>query len=185
NYGNLLLQALLEHWWRPLQGDEDTECPSDQLQMAGHTRGGNDYFSVPGHTPVIFSEVGGRTLYRLLVRDAGGETEGVLLNETVPPWVVDIVVEKNLPKFIKIPFYLQPHASSGVKSLKKDRLIANDFIQVRKVAEHVYEKVLGAGSECGSVAGPSSPGTDRTDPERQEVGSIAEDKVELLCNDQV
>nr|CAD7599540.1 unnamed protein product [Timema genevievae] len=184
NYGNLLLQALLEHWWRPLQGDEDTECPSDQLQMAGHTRGGNDYFSVPGHTPVIFSEVGGRTLYRLLVRDAGGETEGVLLNETVPPWVVDIVVEKNLPKFIKIPFYLQPHASSGVKSLKKDRLIANDFIQVRKVAEHVYEKVLGAGSECGSVAGPSSPGTDRTDPERQEVGSIAEDKVELLCNDQ-
>jgi WD repeat-containing protein 48 len=32
---------------------------------------------------------------------------------------VDIVVDKNLPKFIKIPFYLQPHASSGVKSLKK------------------------------------------------------------------
>lgn len=63
--------------------------------------------------------MGGRTLYRLLVRDAGGETEGVLLNETVPPWVVDIVVEKNMPKFIKIPFYLQPHASSGVKSLKK------------------------------------------------------------------
>jgi WD repeat-containing protein 48 len=45
---------------------------------------GNEYFSVPGHTPVIFSEVGGRTLYRLLARDAGGETEGVLLNETVP-----------------------------------------------------------------------------------------------------
>jgi WD repeat-containing protein 48 len=64
-------------------------------------------------------------------------------------------------------------------------LIANDFIQVRKVAEHVYEKVLGAGSESGSVAGPSSPGTERTDPERQETGSIAEDRVELLCNDQV
>lgn len=67
----------------------------------------------------VNSEVGGRTLYRLLVRDAGGDTEGVLLNETVPPWVVDIVVEKNLPKFIKIPFYLLPHATSGVKSLKK------------------------------------------------------------------
>lgn len=64
-------------------------------------------------------------------------------------------------------------------------MIANDFIQVRKVAEHVYEKVLGAGSESGSVAGPSSPGTERTDPERQETGSIAEDRVELLCNDQV
>ena len=35
-------------------------------------------------------------MYRLLARDAGGETEGVLLNETVPAWVVDIVVEKKL-----------------------------------------------------------------------------------------
>lgn len=99
------------------------------------TGNGNEYFQVPGHTPVIFSEVGGRTLYRytllitcadadfdivmfdrrnkliqieptscirLLARDAGGETEGVLLNETVPAWVVDIVVEKKLPKFIKV-----------------------------------------------------------------------------------
>ena len=41
-------------------------------------------------------------LLRLLARDAGGETEGVLLNETVPAWVVDIVVEKKLPKFIKV-----------------------------------------------------------------------------------
>ena len=51
---------------------------------------------------LLISEVGGRTLYRLLARDAGGETEGVLLNETVPAWVVDIVVEKKLPKFIKV-----------------------------------------------------------------------------------
>ena len=28
------------------------------------TGNGNEYFQVPGHTPVIFSEVGGRTLYR-------------------------------------------------------------------------------------------------------------------------
>jgi hypothetical protein len=53
NYGNLLLQALLEHWWRPLQVDEDTECQGDH-QGTGQTRGGNEYFSVPGHTPVIF-----------------------------------------------------------------------------------------------------------------------------------
>ena len=55
-----------------------------------------------GNTGLLISEVGGRTLYRLLARDAGGETEGVLLNETVPAWVVDIVVEKKLPKFIKV-----------------------------------------------------------------------------------
>ena len=45
-------------------------------------------------------------LCRLLARDAGGETEGVLLNETVPAWVVDIVVEKKLPKFIKVGWWL-------------------------------------------------------------------------------
>ena len=67
----------------------------------------------------------------------------------------------------------------------RDRLVANDFIQVRKVAEHVYEKVLNAGTESGAVAGPSSPGTERAEAERQETGSLAEEKVELICNDKV
>ena len=66
-----------------------------------------------------FSEVGGRTLYRLLCRDAGGETEGTLLTETVPSWVADIVVNRNLPKLIKVPFYLLPHPASGIKCVKK------------------------------------------------------------------
>lgn len=179
NYGNLLLKALLEKWWTTIQVDEDPDSQGDQLMPQSRC---NEYFKVPGHTPLIFSEVGGRTLYRLLVRDAGGETEAVLLNETVPPWVIDIVVEKNFPKFNKIPFFLLPHSSSGLKSLKKDRLIANDFIQMHKVAEHVYEKVLGP--DTGSVAVSSnSPGVERS--EDQDNGSLAEEKVELLCNDQV
>ncbi|XP_023246639.1 WD repeat-containing protein 48 isoform X2 [Copidosoma floridanum] len=191
NYGNLLLQALLEHWWRPLNGDDEIDSNSNDGSNPRHTRGGNPYFSVPGHTPVIFSEVGGRTLYRLLVRDAAGETEGVLLNETVPTWVRDIVVDKNLPKFIKITFHLLQHSSSGVKSMKKDRLVANDFIQVRKVAEHVYDKVLGTGSDSGSVAGGNTvsgglPAGDHANSNANaDNSSLAEEKVELLCNDQV
>lgn len=192
NYGNLLLQALLEHWWRPLHADDEIDNNSNDGSVPRHTRGGNPYFSAPGHTPVIFSEVGGRTLYRLLVRDAAGETEGVLLNETVPSWVRDIVIDKNLPKFIKITFHLLQHSSSGAKSLKKDRLVANDFIQVRKVAEHVYDKVLGTGSDSGSVAGGGntvsggSPAGDRANTDSNgDNSSLAEEKVELLCNDQV
>lgn len=150
------------------------------------------------------------------MRDAAGETEGVLLNETVPSWVRDIVVDKNLPKFIKITFHLLQHSSSGAKSLKKyvylkiskyssifaksskvirfdrDRLVANDFIQVRKVAEHVYDKVLGAGSDTGSVAGGGntvsggSPAGDRANTDSNaDNSSLAEEKVELLCHDQV
>ena len=146
---------------------------------------------MPGHTPVIFSEVGGRTLYRLLARDAGGDTEGVLLNETVPNWVVDIVVEKKLPKFIKVTFYVLPHKDLGYKSFKRERLIANDFLQIRKVIEHVYDKVIlanqaeGSGSQANSPTGERSEGRNSETGDKTDSGSIAEDRVELLCNDRV
>ena len=155
---------------------------------------GNEYFSVPGHTPVIFSEVGGRTLYRLLARDAGGETEGVLLNETVPAWVLDTVVENKLPKFIKVTFYVLPHKDLGLKSFKRERLIANDFLQIRKVVEHVYDKVMssGAGVHGGGSEGGSSAGSPTGDHQQQRDGQqggrtdeVAEDRVELFCNDKL
>jgi len=68
----------------------------------------------------------------------------------------------------------------------RDRFVANDFIQMRKVAEHVVEKVCGSGSESGSVAGgPAATTTDRAAEENHDSGSLAEDKVELFCNDVV
>ena len=45
---------------------------------------------------IFYSEVGGRTMFRLLCRDAGGETEQMMLNETVPQWVVEITVEVSI-----------------------------------------------------------------------------------------
>lgn len=54
NYGNLLLQALLEHWWKPIHADEENEANSNDATGQAHSRDGNPYFSVPGHTPVIF-----------------------------------------------------------------------------------------------------------------------------------
>ncbi|GLV36077.1 uncharacterized protein CBL_01841 [Carabus blaptoides fortunei] len=162
NYGKLLLQALLEHW-RGVETDPD----SRRL-----------YFSVPPHTPLIFSEVGGRTLYRVLVGDAGGENETALLNETVPSWVTSNVEENCPNKFIKVQFYLLPHSSMLKQDrLKKpDRLVANDFIQCRKVAEHVLEKVLGDGNS-------NSPGGDADNVSPTTTAST--EQVELLCNDQI
>ncbi|KAL7641384.1 UNVERIFIED_CONTAM: hypothetical protein RMT77_008524 [Armadillidium vulgare] len=192
NYGELLLKALFEHWPRTFGNREDEEeegennedgSESELSQRNSHSprgpKSGNKYFSLPPHTPVIISEVQGRTLYRLLCGDAGGETEGVLLNETVPPWVLDIVVDKTTPKpKNKVYFILLPHASSGIKREKKDRLSANDFIQIKKVQEHVYEKVLCSGSESGSNH------TEKQD-EKNDLSSIAEDKIQLLCNEKV
>ena len=63
----------------------------------------------------------------------------------------------------------------------RDRLSANDFIQIRKVQEHVYEKVLGGGSDAGSTTNNNDRGSD----DKAETASIAEDRVQLLCNDKV
>ncbi|XP_041972569.1 WD repeat-containing protein 48 homolog [Aricia agestis] len=168
NFGALLLQALLEHWNHP-----------NRVSDSGQKVTGNNFFSVPLHTPLIFSEVGGRTLYRLQVGDAGGETEGNLLMETVPSWVVDVAIEMAAPKLNKLPFYLLPHSSCQSKQdrQKKDRLVANDFIQCRKVAEHVVEKIVGGGDVNGATASKASTEDSTTDP--------PEEKVELLCCDRV
>ncbi|CAH2058039.1 unnamed protein product, partial [Iphiclides podalirius] len=171
NFGALLLQALLEHWNHP-----------NRVNEAGQKVIGNNFFSVPLHTPLIFSEVGGRTLYRLQVGDAGGETEGNLLMETVPSWVVDVAIEMAAPKLNKLPFYLLSHSSCQSKQdrQKKDRLVANDFIQCRKVAEHVVEKIVGGGDVNGANASGGKQSTN------EDSGNDApEERVELLCCDQV
>lgn len=59
----------------------------------------------------------------------------------------------------------------------QDRLVANDFIQCRKVAEHVVEKIVGGGDVNGTSAG-STRGDDSTN-------EAPEERVELLCCDQV
>ena len=54
NYGSLLLQALLENWWRPVGVDDegDPQASSDATPNQGN--GGNEFFIVAPHTPVIF-----------------------------------------------------------------------------------------------------------------------------------
>lgn len=61
---------------------------------------------------------------------------------------------------------------------KPDRLVANDFIQCRKVAEHILEKLLGEGTA-------GSPGAGDTDPSSTTNNGTSVDQIELTCNDQV
>ncbi|KAH6935123.1 hypothetical protein HPB50_003451 [Hyalomma asiaticum] len=171
----------------PPEGPDPKSTVAPTMNGGDRQKPGNMYFSMPDHTPVTFSEVGGRTLLRFLVGDAGRDAEELLINETIPSWVHDVVVSKNVPRFPKIPFSLLPHITSGVKPLRRERLSASDMIQVRKVIEHVYEKIMGAGSDTSSQtqdrSGDSNGTTGAaTDDER---ASIAEEKVELLCQDQV
>ena len=51
---------MLEHWPRPYTIEDESDLDSGGHQRpggAGAGQAGNEYFSVPGHTPVIFSEV--------------------------------------------------------------------------------------------------------------------------------
>ena len=57
------------------------------------------------------------------------------------------------------------------------------MIQVRKVIEHVYDKVMGQGSDAGSQTANNNA-QDRGE-DSEDLAAIAEEKVELLCNEQV
>ncbi|KAH1176885.1 hypothetical protein KIL84_010587 [Mauremys mutica] len=108
NLGGLLLQALLEYWPRthinPMD-EEENEINHVNGEQENRIQKGNGYFQVPPHTPVIFGEAGGRTLFRLLCRDSGGETESMLLNETVPQWVIDITVDVSVIRYRLCPSF--------------------------------------------------------------------------------
>lgn len=79
---------------------------------------------------------------------------------------------------------MQPHSSVPSHLLKQDRLkkpdrlVANDFIQCRKVAEHILDKLLGEGSA-------GSPGAGDADPSSPTNNGTSVDHIELTCNDQV
>lgn len=204
NYGLLLLQALLEYWPEThiaMQSDVEAEVDNDQedFQVNGsdkRTRVGgrktpiplNRFFSIPPHTPLVFTEgfSCGRTLFRLAVGDAVGENECSILADTVPQWVLDVTVKHMQPKFNKIAFHLIPFSANGLKNNnRRDRLSASDMIHVRKVMEHVYEKVVLAdnASSTSSQSSERQNSQSKICPEEVEIASLAEAKVELYCND--
>jgi WD repeat-containing protein 48 len=78
---------------------------------------------------------------------------------------------------LKLAFVLQPQ-TSALRSLKRDRLSASDYLKVRKVCEHVYEKLF-VGEE---MSGSGSRSEDNSSNSRSEK---AEDKIEILCQDEL
>ncbi|KAH9527404.1 WD repeat-containing protein 48 [Dermatophagoides farinae] len=107
----------------------------------------NRYFSIPPHTPLIISENSGpggsqhRTLLRIRICEAKQDNENGHLQEMVPMWVNNIVVERKWPAFNKISFFVHPHPSMELKNSKKEHFSAIDMLLIRKVIEHVYTKI--------------------------------------------
>lgn len=57
------------------------------------------------------------------------------------------------------------------------------MLQVRKVTEHVYEKIINLDNESQTT---SSSNNEKPEQEKEEdIAVLAEEKIELLCQDQV
>lgn len=79
-------------------------------------------------------------------------------------------------------------AKSGVSqlliNLYRDRLSASDMLQVRKVMEHVYEKIINLDNESQTTSSSNNEKAGEQEKE-EDIAVLAEEKIELLCQDQV
>ncbi|EMP36127.1 WD repeat-containing protein 48 [Chelonia mydas] len=162
----------------------DGSDPKLNGEQENRVQKGNGYFQVPPHTPVIFGEAGGRTLFRLLCRDSGGETESMLLNETVPQWVIDITVDLLSACGLRMAPAVCTTPAGCRYCAVKDRLSASDMLQVRKVMEHVYEKIINLDNESQTTSSSNNEKAGEQEKE-EDIAVLAEEKIELLCQDQV
>ena len=174
----MVLQALFEYWPQTFVSDEkNPEIKSRQ--------GNKGYFSIPPHTPIFISEANGRSLARLAVKDAGIDIEQQLLNDYVPQWVTDVVVQGLLPKWTRLQFILMPHTSianlPGYRLKQRDRLQANDTVTVRKICEHVCDKVLNDPSVISDVPGATQANIEGGHP----LMPPSPNDLEILCGDTI
>lgn len=93
-------------------------------------------------TRLSISEVGGRTQFRLLCRDAGGETEQVMLNETVPPWVLEVSVQ--VGSFFVCPFVRRIIVRSSLGFIRSQCAVQCSKTKVSKSCRTV--DLIGAGN---------------------------------------
>lgn len=67
---------------------------------------------------------------------------------------------------------------------RQDRLVANEFLQCRKVCEHVLDKILGSESGGNTIISNSSQ-SNQNDNSSEGSQVPPEDKIELFCNNVV
>lgn len=69
-------------------------------------------------------------------------------------------------------------------SKTQDRLVANEFLQCRKVCEHVLDKILGSESGVNTMISNNSQ-SNQNDNSSEGSQIPPEDKIELYCNNVV
>lgn len=80
--------------------------------------------------------------------------------------------------------WLSPLVSRCAIAFYRDRLSASDMLQVRKVMEHVYEKIINLDNESQTTSSSNNEKPGEQEKE-EDIAVLAEEKIELLCQDQV
>lgn len=91
-----------------------------------------------------------------------------------------MLTPKNMEEIISSDFLM----SQSVLAFYRDRLSASDMLQVRKVMEHVYEKIINLDNESQTTSSSNNEKPGEQEKE-EDIAVLAEEKIELLCQDQV
>jgi WD repeat-containing protein 48 len=73
-------------------GSEDAGLKSGEENEEENVAAGLLRFNIPEHTTLIVSELGGRAMYRLEVRDLARETEQSPFANVLPSWIIDALL---------------------------------------------------------------------------------------------
>nr|CAH8863143.1 unnamed protein product [Trichobilharzia regenti] len=163
NYGFVLLRSLFARRLPVASGNNNLDNGRNELVA-------DQILEIPGHTPIILSDGSGRPLDRLLARDASSFSVRLRRCSPEPKWIMEIVESCKLPKPVRIAFCLVPAVievdNQGqqrvvpMNSLKRDSLAANDVLLIRKVMEHVFQRLYKLADTLttnGTLSNPPSP----------------------------
>ncbi|KAH8873785.1 WD repeat-containing protein 48 [Schistosoma japonicum] len=166
NYGFILLRSLFTRRLAAASSNSN----NNNLDNARSDLNTDQTLEIPGHTPIILSDGSGRPLDRLLARDASSFSVRLRRCNPEPKWIMEVVESCKLPKPVRIAFCLVPAVieidNQGqrrvvpMNSLKRDSLAANDVLLIRKVMEHVFQRLYKLADTLtinGSLSNPPSP----------------------------
>uniref|UniRef100_A0AC34Q1X5 WD repeat-containing protein 48 homolog n=1 Tax=Panagrolaimus sp. JU765 TaxID=591449 RepID=A0AC34Q1X5_9BILA len=166
NYGGMMLRSLFSKW-PYIAKDEDEESPVGVSEAA------------PGHTPLLLMEDNGKPVFRCTANDIPSIADSDMQN-FFPRWVLDIVERNQFPKYNKISFNLQKFPTVSDKNPKKERLSATEMLTIRKVMEHVYDRMIRPNIESQESNGGASSSVSY----HAQYPPNLEQKIEIYCNNQ-
>ncbi|KAI0357265.1 hypothetical protein OH77DRAFT_1519667 [Trametes cingulata] len=161
---------------------------------------------LPPHTSIVISEEapsGWVTLYRGHLSSTGSDARQ--LEEVMPLWLLECLLQNKTPSIpiTKVSFVLLPYKEPDGEQLPEllntaqSKLTASRFLRVRKLTNHVQDKLERIAAGTQSPGTPASAvATPRSSFDRRSMSSgrvrseqdpkpRAEDQYEILCNDMV